>query len=77
MSYLVIGNSVIGILLMFRIVRSGSLSQVSGIMFLVPALAALIAWPVAGEQVPWIAIPGMLLAMVGALWTRRVTAQAR
>jgi len=76
-SYLVIGNSVIGILLMFRMVRSGSLSQVSGIMFLVPALAALIAWPVAGEQVPWIAIPGMLLAMVGALWTRRVTAQAR
>ena len=70
--YLVIGNSVVGIMLMFRMVRSGSLSQVSGIMFLVPALAALIAWPVAGESVPLIALPGMFLAMLGAIWTRRL-----
>ena len=75
-TYLVLGNSVIGIMLMFRMVRSGSLSQVSGIMFLVPAIAAIIAWPVAGEQVPLIALPGMALAMVGALWTRRVTRAA-
>jgi hypothetical protein len=26
---------------------------------------------VAGETVPLIAIPGMLLAMAGALWTRK------
>ena len=73
MSYLVLGNSVIGIMLMLRMVRSGNLSQVSGIMFLVPAMAALIAWPVAGEQVPLLAVPGMLMAMAGALWTRYLT----
>lgn len=72
MGYLVIGNSVIGILLMFRMVRNGSLSQVSGIMFMVPAMAALIAWPVAGESIPLVALPGMLLAMLGAIWTRRL-----
>lgn len=64
--YLVLGNSVIGIMLMFSMVRRGSLAQVSAIMFLVPAVGALIAWPVAGEVVPWVAIPGMVLAMLGA-----------
>ena len=73
LTYLVLGNSVIGIMLMFRMVRNGSLSQVSGIMFMVPALAALIAWPVAGESVGWWALPGMALAMIGALWTRALT----
>lgn len=73
--YLVLGNSVFGIMLMFSMVRRGSLAQVSAIMFLVPAVGALIAWPVAGEVVPMWAIPGMILAMLGAIWTRRVTGQ--
>ncbi|QGG79926.1 EamA family transporter [Litorivicinus lipolyticus] len=75
LGYLVVGNSVIGIMLMFSMVRRGSLAQVSAIMFLVPAVGALLAWPIAGEVVPWVAVPGMALAMLGALWTRRVTAQ--
>ena len=70
-SYLVFGNSLIGILLMFSMVRRGSLAQVSAIMFLVPAVAAIIAWPVVGEVLSPYAIPGMLLAMAGAIWTRR------
>ena len=51
-------NTVVGILLMFAMVRSGSMSQATAIMFLVPAVAAIIAWPVAGETVPLIAVPG-------------------
>lgn len=71
LGYLVFGNSLIGIMLMFSMVRRGSLAQVSAIMFLVPAMAALIAWPVVGEILSLYAIPGMLLAMAGAVWTRR------
>ena len=71
--YLVLGNSVLGIMLMFSMVRRGNLAQVSAIMFLVPAVGALLAWPIAGEVVPVAAFPGMALAMLGALWTRRVT----
>ena len=70
--HLIVMNTVVGILLMFAMVRSGSMSQATAIMFLVPAVAAIIAWPVAGETVPLIAVPGMLLAMAGAIWTRKV-----
>lgn len=71
--HLIIMNTVVGIMLMFAMVRSGTMSQATAIMFLVPAVAAIIAWPVAGETVPLIAVPGMLLAMAGAIWTRKVT----
>ena len=72
-AHLSIVNTVVGIMLMFAMVRTGSLAQATSIMFLVPAVAALIAWPVVGETVPFVAIPGMLLAMAGAIWTRRVS----
>ena len=72
-AHLSIVNTVVGIMLMFAMVRTGSLAQATSIMFLVPAVAALVAWPVAGETVPLSAIPGMILAMAGAIWTRRVS----
>ena len=49
LAFLVLGNSIFGIMLMLSMVRNGSVSKVSSIMFLVPAVGALIAWPVAGE----------------------------
>ena len=69
--HLIMMNTVVGIMLMFAMVRTGSMSQATAIMFLVPAVAAIIAWPVVGEVVPLVAVPGMLLAMAGALWTRK------
>jgi drug/metabolite transporter (DMT)-like permease len=72
-AHLCIVNTVVGIMLMFAMVRNGSLAQATSIMFLVPAVAALLAWPIVGETVPFIAVPGMLLAMAGAIWTRRVS----
>lgn len=74
--YLIIGNSIIGIMLMLSMVRSGSVSQVASIMFMVPALGALTAWPVAGEVPQVLMLPGFVLAMIGAIWTSRLSKKA-
>ena len=52
LSYLVLGNSLLGIFLMLTMVRFGAISQVTSIMFLVPGTAALIAWFVVDEVMP-------------------------
>lgn len=72
-AYLVLGNSILGIMLMLHIVRNGSISKVASIMFMVPAVGALIAWPLVGEVPKLITIPGFILAMMGAYWTTRLT----
>jgi drug/metabolite transporter (DMT)-like permease len=72
LAYLILGNSILGIMLMLNIVRNGSVGKVASIMFMVPAVGALIAWPVAGEVPKLITIPGFVLAMLGAYWTNRL-----
>lgn len=72
-AFLVIGNSIAGIMLMLSMVRNGSVSKVASIMFMVPAVGALIAWPVAGEVPKLITIPGFALAMLGAYWTSHLS----
>lgn len=74
-SFLVFGNSIVGILLMFSMVRQGSIAKVASIMFMVPAVGAMIAWLVADEVPKLIAIPGFILAMLGALWTNHIANQ--
>ena len=67
LSYLVFGNSLLGIFLMLTMVRFGAISQVTSIMFLVPGVAALIAWLVVDEVMPFEAWPGIGLAAAGVL----------
>jgi len=67
LAYLVFGNSLLGIFLMMTMVRFGAISQVTSIMFLVPGIAALIAWVVVGEVMPIEAWPGIALAAAGVL----------
>jgi drug/metabolite transporter (DMT)-like permease len=43
---------------------------------MVPGVGALIAWVVADEVPKLIAIPGFILAMLGALWTNRIANRA-
>ena len=68
LSYLVFGNSLLGIFLMLIMLRFGAISQVASIMFLVPGNAALTAWFVAGEVMPMLAWPGIVLASAGVLF---------
>jgi drug/metabolite transporter (DMT)-like permease len=68
----VFGNSLLAITLLLMMVRRGTASQVSALFFLVPPLAALIAWIVLGASLPALAWAGMVLAAVGvAVATRR------
>lgn len=73
LSYLVIGNSVIAVGLLLAMIRAGDVSRVSTLFFLVPPLAALIAWFMLGEVMPPPAWVGMGVAAFGVyLATRKV-----
>ncbi len=64
-AYLVIGNSVIAVTLLLAMIRAGEVSRVSALFFLVPPLAAVIAWMLLGEIIPLAAWPGIMIAAGG------------
>jgi drug/metabolite transporter (DMT)-like permease len=65
LTYLVLANSLVSITLLLMMMRRGEASRVSALFFLVPPLAAAIAWAVLGEELPGLAWVGMVLAAVG------------
>ena len=65
MAYLVIGNSVIAVGLLLAMIRAGEVSRVSALLFLVPPLAALMAWVVLDEIMPPLAWAGLGVAGAG------------
>ena len=70
--YLVVGNSLIAVGLLLAMIRAGDVARVSALLFLVPPLAALLAWIFLGEVMPLLAWCGMAVAAVGVyLATRR------
>ena len=73
MAYLIIGNSVIAVGLLLMMIRSGEVAKVSALFFLVPPLAALIAWVVLGEVMPPMAWAGLAIAGFGVLIATRKT----
>jgi drug/metabolite transporter (DMT)-like permease len=71
LAYLVLANSLLAITLLLMMMRRGEASRVSALFFLVPPLAAVIAWAILGESLPALAWVGMVLAGVGvAIATR-------
>lgn len=71
LGYLVIGNSVIAVGLLLAMIRAGDVSSVSSLFFLVPPLAALIAWQLLGEVMPPLGWAGMAIAAVGVFIATR------
>jgi len=69
--YLVIGNSVIAVGLLLAMIRAGEVSKVSALLFLVPPLAALMAWLVLDEVMPPIAWLGLVMAGAGVFLATR------
>lgn len=63
--YLVIGSSLICVGLLLAMIRAGDVSRVSALFFLVPPMAAAIAWILLDEELPLIACLGMLIAAAG------------
>lgn len=54
-----------GISLMFFMLREGQAMGVTGLMYLVPAVTALMAWAMFNEQLAITTIMGMLITLVG------------
>ncbi|MEX2629216.1 MAG: DMT family transporter [Tistlia sp.] len=77
LAYLVIGNSLISVTLLLAMVRHGEASRVSALFFLVPPMAALIAWGLIGEVLPPLAWAGMALAACGVALVGRPGPRAR
>lgn len=71
LAYLVIGNSVIAIGLLLAMIRAGDVSRVSALFFLVPPLAAFLAWLVLKESMPPAAWAGMAIAAAGVFIATR------
>jgi drug/metabolite transporter (DMT)-like permease len=65
-------NSLISLSILFAMLRHGEAARASSVFFLVPPLAALIAWAVLGEAMTPLAMSGTAVAAVGvALVVRR------
>lgn len=65
LAYVVVGSSIISVALLTAMIRAGDVSRVSALFFLVPPLAAVVAWFVLGEVMPPAAWAGMVIAGVG------------
>jgi drug/metabolite transporter (DMT)-like permease len=71
MAYLVLGNSLLSMSLLLAMVRRGEAARVSALFFLVPPIAALIAWVTVGEVLGAGAWLGMALAAAGVALVAR------
>lgn len=71
MVYLVLGNSLVAVGLLLAMIRAGDVARVSSLFFLVPPLAAVLAWALLGEVMPPVAWGGMALAGTGVLLVTR------
>ena len=77
LTYLIIGNSLIAVGLLLAMIRAGDVTRVSALFFLVPPLAALVAWLILDEIMPPLAWIGMALAAAGVyMATKTQTASA-
>lgn len=74
LAYLVIGNSVIAVGLLLAMIRAGDVGKVSALFYLVPPMAAVLAWFLLDEVMPPLAWAGMAVAAVGVWLATRVKA---
>ncbi|WP_415402176.1 DMT family transporter [Tateyamaria sp. SN3-11] len=74
--YLIVASSLIAIGLLLAMIRAGDVSKVSALFFLVPPLAAAVAWIVLDEIMPPIAWLGMLVAGLGVFLATATKSQA-
>ena len=71
LAYLVLANSLVATTLLLAMIRRGGAARASALFFLVPPLAALVAWAVLGEAMAPLAWAGTGLAALGVVIARR------
>ena len=67
----VIVMSIGAILLLMALIRHGDVSRVSALIFLVPAVAAIMAWLLFDETLTLVQITGMLVCAIGVIIVTR------
>ncbi len=75
--YLVVGNSLVSVTLLLAMIRRGEASRVSALFFLIPPIAAAIAWLLIDEAMPPLAWLGMALAAAGVAIANRPAPQGK
>jgi drug/metabolite transporter (DMT)-like permease len=65
MAWLVLVLSIGAIFLLMVMIRDGEMSKVASLFYLVPAVTAVIAWALFGEQLNMVQILGMAIATLG------------
>ena len=65
MAWLVLVLSIGAIFLLMVMIRDGEMSKVASLFYLVPAVTAVIAWVLFGEELTLVQIVGMALATFG------------
>jgi drug/metabolite transporter (DMT)-like permease len=83
-AWLALVTGIGGPLLLFGLIARGGATRGTSLLFVVPGVTALVAWPLLGQPVGGVAVLGLLVAAVG-LWparrpaavTTRRTAQRR
>ena len=60
-----VGLSVIASCLFYWLIQRGAATRVTSLIYLSPPTTALMGWAMFSEIMSWLAIAGMLLAMVG------------
>jgi drug/metabolite transporter (DMT)-like permease len=73
MAWLVLVLSIGAIFLLMILIREGEMAKVASLFYLVPAVTAVIAWFLFGEELTPVQIGGMAIATIG-VWL--ATAQA-
>jgi drug/metabolite transporter (DMT)-like permease len=73
--WLVLVNSIAGSVLLFVLLRRGTGTGVSGLLYLVPAVTAVLAVPVLGQAVEPATIAGLAITLAGVALVQRATAR--
>ncbi|MCC5812874.1 MAG: DMT family transporter [Ectothiorhodospiraceae bacterium] len=63
--WLIFGLSIAAILLLMALIRRGEASRVASLFYLVPPVTALEAWLLFGERLGWLALGGIVVAVIG------------
>ncbi|HWL69356.1 MAG TPA: DMT family transporter [Geminicoccus sp.] len=65
MAYLVLANSIVAVTLLNLMIHRGEAARVTSLLYLVPGLAALLAWLILGETFSLLAMLGLVAAGAG------------
>ena len=75
-AWIVVANSVAGAVLLFVLLRRGTGAGVSGLLYLVPPVTAVLAVPVLGQPLEPLTVGGIAITLAGVVLVNRQRREA-